>query len=194
MKYKAFTLIEILVVIGLIAVLASATIIAINPQRNFRQARDNERRSEANAILSAISQYLVDNQNTVDLLESESGLSKGAPAPGDDFRIYPCSLGTTDIIIDEDILPGPPNGVIDNGPPAHGGGGVLYADSIDFQNAFNIVASSGPLVPEFIPAIPKDPLIGVNYDTGYDICLDDERRRFTITAPLAEVSTVEVIR
>lgn len=59
---EGFTLIEILVVIGLIAVLAAIVIIAINPARQFAQGRDAERRSETNSILNAIGQYIADTQ------------------------------------------------------------------------------------------------------------------------------------
>jgi len=60
-----FTLIEILVVIGIIAILATIVLIAINPARQFRQARDTQRVSNTNAILNAIGQYIADNKGTV---------------------------------------------------------------------------------------------------------------------------------
>lgn len=59
---SGFTLIEILVVIGLIAVLATVVLIAINPGRQFAQARNSERTSEVNAILNAIGQRMVENR------------------------------------------------------------------------------------------------------------------------------------
>ena len=58
---KGFTLIEILLVIALIAILASITIVAINPAGQFEKARDTERASDLNAIMSAIHQYATDN-------------------------------------------------------------------------------------------------------------------------------------
>jgi prepilin-type N-terminal cleavage/methylation domain-containing protein len=62
MKAKGgFTLIEILVVIGIIAVLATIVLIAINPARQFAQANDTQRVSNTNAILNAIGQYMADN-------------------------------------------------------------------------------------------------------------------------------------
>ncbi len=61
-KNKGFTLIEILVVIGIIAILATIVIIAINPARQFQQARDTQRTSNVNAILNAIGQYVADNK------------------------------------------------------------------------------------------------------------------------------------
>lgn len=57
-----FTLIEILVVIGIIAVLAAIVIVAINPARQFAQAHNTQRTSNVEAILSAIGQNLADNK------------------------------------------------------------------------------------------------------------------------------------
>lgn len=60
-----FTLIEILVVIGIIAILAAVVLIAINPARQFAQANDSQRTSNVNAILNAIGQYMADNQGDI---------------------------------------------------------------------------------------------------------------------------------
>lgn len=59
---SGFTLIEILVVIGLIAILAAIVIIAINPARQFAQGRNSQRTSNVNSILNAIGQNIADNK------------------------------------------------------------------------------------------------------------------------------------
>lgn len=64
-RAKGFTLIEILIVIGIIAILASVVVIAINPARQFAQARNTQRLSNVNTILNAVYQYAVDNNGIV---------------------------------------------------------------------------------------------------------------------------------
>ena len=61
-KKSGFTLIEILVVIGLVAILATIVLIAINPARQFAQGRNSQRTSNVNAILNAIGQRIADNK------------------------------------------------------------------------------------------------------------------------------------
>ncbi|MDD4412583.1 MAG: type II secretion system protein [Patescibacteria group bacterium] len=59
---KGFTLIEVLLVIGIIAILAAVVIIAINPAKQLAQARNAQRWSNVNTILNAVHQYAVDNR------------------------------------------------------------------------------------------------------------------------------------
>jgi len=185
--YDAFTLIEILVVIGLIAILAAVTIIAINPQRNFRQARDNERRAETSAILNAISQYLTEPGNTLDSLEEDAGLVKGVPTAADIITLPTCDGSTyADIYVDVDgSTPGPETA-----------SGATTATRIDFENAFSTTAGSGPLVDQYIGSTPFDPISGnaTTGDTGYDVCVDASRLRVTIYAPDAEDGTISITR
>jgi prepilin-type N-terminal cleavage/methylation domain-containing protein len=57
-----FTLIEILVVIGMIAILSSIVLTAINPLRQFAQARNAQRESDVNALLNAVGERIAENR------------------------------------------------------------------------------------------------------------------------------------
>lgn len=61
---KGFTLIELLIVIALIAILAAAIIIGLNPARQFSQARNSQRWSHVNAVMNAVNQNIADNNGT----------------------------------------------------------------------------------------------------------------------------------
>lgn len=61
-KNKGFTLIEILVVIGIIAILAAIVMVAINPAKRFQDSRNAQRMANVESILSAVQQNIVDNK------------------------------------------------------------------------------------------------------------------------------------
>lgn len=56
-----FTLIELLIVIGILGVLLAIVLIAVNPQQNFRQANNTQRKADVNTIINAIGQYASQN-------------------------------------------------------------------------------------------------------------------------------------
>jgi type IV pilus assembly protein PilA len=62
---KGFTLIEILIVIGIIAILAAVVLVAINPTRQFAQANNTQRASNVNAILNGVGQMIVDSKGEI---------------------------------------------------------------------------------------------------------------------------------
>jgi type IV pilus assembly protein PilA len=64
-QLKGFTLIEILVVVGLIAILAAITIVAINPAKNFADTRNTQRSSDVQQVLNAMWQYAAEPGHTV---------------------------------------------------------------------------------------------------------------------------------
>lgn len=62
---KAFTLVELLLVIGIIAILSSIVIAALSPTRQLGTTRDAKRRSDVNTIINAMYQYSIDNSGNL---------------------------------------------------------------------------------------------------------------------------------
>ncbi len=56
-----FTLIELIIVIGIIAILASMVLFIVNPVAQFQKANDARRKSDLSQIQKALEQYYEDN-------------------------------------------------------------------------------------------------------------------------------------
>ncbi len=96
-SYRGFTLIEVLVVMGIIALLSTLVLVAINPSRQFAQSRDTQRTSNVAAILNAIGQRAVDNRGIFEVGCAAGNIpSTTTPIKSGNggFDIYPCIVPT----------------------------------------------------------------------------------------------------
>jgi prepilin-type N-terminal cleavage/methylation domain-containing protein len=75
---RGFTLIEILIAIGIITILAAVVLVAVNPARQFAKAHDAQRSANLNALLNAITQYMIDQKGTLPASISSSVQSIGS--------------------------------------------------------------------------------------------------------------------
>jgi prepilin-type N-terminal cleavage/methylation domain-containing protein len=73
---KGFTLIEILMVVTILSVLAVSVFVALNPVKRLKDAKDARRSSDADTLLTAIHQYIVDNKGAL-----PTGLSTSMVCP-----------------------------------------------------------------------------------------------------------------
>jgi type IV pilus assembly protein PilA len=90
-KNKGFTLIEILVVIGIIAILAAVVLVAVNPARQFKLARDSQRVSNVNAILNAVGQNMSEHRGVFTC----NGTPKDLPTTWDVIKNAPEVIGSS---------------------------------------------------------------------------------------------------
>ncbi len=64
-KKNGFTLVELLIVIGIIVILLSVVLIAVDPAKRLKQSRDSVRRQDVSDILESIITYETDNSGTI---------------------------------------------------------------------------------------------------------------------------------
>ena len=75
---KGFTLVELLIVIGILAVLATATVLVLNPGELLAQSRDTTRISDMGTLQSAMSIYLTDRSGNYAMLAGCTASDTGA--------------------------------------------------------------------------------------------------------------------
>lgn len=62
---QAFTLIELIVVVAIIAALAIAIYIVLNPAKRLADSRDTRRLTDVESILNAVHEYIIDNKGSL---------------------------------------------------------------------------------------------------------------------------------
>lgn len=74
---KGFTIVELIIVIGVLAVLAAITLAAINPAEQFAKSRDTKRRAAVEALSNAIQQYTAKQRGVLpeQITETETVIS-----------------------------------------------------------------------------------------------------------------------
>ena len=129
---KGFTLIEILIVIGLIAVLAGVLIVALNPARQFSQARNAQRWNNIDTIISSIIANTTDNKGT---FTCAAGAIPSTPATGVDMaKTGGYDIGSCLVPTFAASLPVDPNAA-----------GAHWKDTTDYDSGYNVYrdAASG---------------------------------------------------
>lgn len=64
-RNQGFTLVELLVTMGIITTLATLIFVSLDPISRFAEARNSRRLTDVNSILTAIHEYIIDNDGTL---------------------------------------------------------------------------------------------------------------------------------
>ncbi len=145
MKQRGFTLLEVLMVIGILAILAGVVLVAVNPARQFKIARDSQRRANVQAILSAIGQNMTDHTGnfTCEGVVTEIPQTETRIASDTGFDLAPCVV--PDYI---SLLPFDPSLE-----------GAFYTDETEYDTGYTIQAdSNGRVKVSAIGEVTGDPI------------------------------------
>ena len=171
---KGFTLIELIIVVAIIAILASAAFVAINPAKRLGEANNAKRWQDVTAILNAVLSYVADN----------NGNFPSALTAGNTYGIGTNATGCAD-------------GIVWNNGAATGCGITGTKATVISSAIVACVDLTSALVDTYLPTIPQDPILGPYHAswTGYYIYRSSGGNRVTVGSCLPYVNAVSnVIR
>jgi len=161
-KKNGFTLIEILVVIGLIALLAAIVIVAVNPARQFAQGRDTQRTGNVDTVLNGIGQRISDNKGVFDGTGIDTKVCEVIVASGE---AVPTVLNASNVNLTATVA-----------------AGKIFAQEIVTKDISGCIAAKtcynlSCITPTYIGALPVEPKVTkANRDlghTGYYVTRED---------------------
>jgi prepilin-type N-terminal cleavage/methylation domain-containing protein len=222
-EQAGFTLVELLVVIGILGVIMAVTIIAINPSVQFQNARNAQRQADVSTILDAVYEYEATNAGALppgassvtttakDLGALAAQSATGTSLAGSNLTFN--GLSGNIILTGGSVTVSGCSQAGDNGtwPVVSGtattlivtdaGGSAISATGCSISGWTMRIDLCTNLVPTFIAAMPMDPSgstgtqCASTYKTGYQIAINAAGNRYTVNAPSAENSaTISVSR
>ena len=90
-----FTLVELLIVIAILAVLATAAVLVLNPAELLKQARDSTRISDIHTLSSAINLYITDVVTSTSFCDTTKSPTFTASSTGSVFSISAVRVSTS---------------------------------------------------------------------------------------------------
>jgi len=140
---KGFTLIELLVVIGIIGILAAIVLVAVNPGRQFAQARDSQRKSDVLEVTNALYQFAAEHDGNLPSVNYDANKLGDFPQCAQDDGSDAVEIGTA---------------------------GYDLANAGERVAAGAGVADTNLVVPTYIAEMAVDPSSGDDANTDYWFC------------------------
>jgi len=126
-KSSGFTIIEILVAMGIIVILITMVVVVLNPPRQLAKGRNARRSADVNIILNAAARNMADNKGA---FVCTSGVipttTKKMAAGGENYNIAPCLIPL----------------YLDNLPYDPATTSAHYTSVADYDTGYTIVSSS----------------------------------------------------
>ncbi len=165
---RGFTLVELLVILGIVGLLASAALAAVDPVKRVNEARNAERWADVNAMLNGILNMQLDTRATF----MGTALHPIVDATGAQVIVF------TD------------EGLTDCGVVAP----TCAAVTLNTTGTETCYANLSALVPKYLSEVAADPFLGAPTDTQYYISRDSTKVEIGACKPDPVEGVTPVIR